>query len=263
MRLNEVEQAWEIEADSFARRFGGLRPVRLAQDVLILERRPVLISVGYALVRKIPVDVVVTAYPHRTPLATHEEVAADYGKALSAAGLACDERRTGHLSYASYNRRLVITIRPGTVTERVAITDGVTGLEPSYRSDEASFPHPDFVGAFCTALVKTASTGGQAADLPTRSRGGAPKAENLIPACVAFLLKEHGIQPDKKINGLLDDHVLNDGWKRSHSERSLFKYALKGTSLHQQVWDNSRKKAVVRDPLIDAAWTLFWEGYEE
>jgi hypothetical protein len=110
MRLKEDEQVWETEADRFARRFGGLRPLRIAQGTLILERRPILAAVGYARVSKSPVEVVVTVYPHRTPLATFKEVAAEYDKVLSAAGLTCDERRTGHLNYAFFNRRLKISI---------------------------------------------------------------------------------------------------------------------------------------------------------
>jgi hypothetical protein len=85
----------------------------------------------------------------------------------------------------------------------------------------------------------------------------------LVPACLAFLLKRYGIHPDGEINALLDDYVLDAHWKPDAKDRVLFRAAIKGTSPHEQVWRDSRKRAIVHDPLIDAAWTLFWEGYEE
>src|SRR5215211_2016856 len=48
------ERIWDEEADRFARRFGGLKLVRVVQGVLILERRPVFIAIGYSLTTKNP-----------------------------------------------------------------------------------------------------------------------------------------------------------------------------------------------------------------
>jgi hypothetical protein len=95
VKLGQGKQAWNEEADRFARRFGGLRPVRVAHGVLILERRPVLITIEYALAAKTPEEAIITVYPHRTPLAKPEEVASLYDKTLADAGIAHDERRTG------------------------------------------------------------------------------------------------------------------------------------------------------------------------
>jgi hypothetical protein len=230
-----------------------------------LERKSVLVTVGYALVSKTPVEAVITAYPHRSPLASPAEVADDYSKALSAAGLTSDEQRSGHLSYTFYHRRLQIAVKPGTVMKPTIITEGVTVPYPGWRSVETSFPRPSLVADFYGALVKMATAGGLDADLPTRRRGKVPDADNLIPACVAFLLKEYGVHPDKAINGLLVEHVLGAEWKtgRLPYEIEQFRSGDRGSSLHEQVWGNSRKKSIVREPLIDAAWTLFWEGYEE
>jgi hypothetical protein len=255
--LSEDRQAFHEEADRFARRYGGLRPVKVAGGTLILERQPALVTIDYGVVHDDPVGVTISVYPHRTPVTTSEDIASIYGKVLTDAGIACDERRTGRLSFNFHNRRLEIAIVPGTDIERLGEP------QPGWRFDEASFPHPRLVGALCEALAVTASAGGFAADLPTRKSGHPPKTENLVPACVAFLLKGYGIQPDKEINGWLDDYVVDDAWKSDMQDRDLFRVALKGTSIHEQVWGNSRKNSIVRDPLIDAAWTLFWEGYDE
>jgi hypothetical protein len=50
----EGKEAWDEEADRFARRFGGLRPVRVVDGVLILKRRRVLVTIGYAPIAKTP-----------------------------------------------------------------------------------------------------------------------------------------------------------------------------------------------------------------
>jgi hypothetical protein len=261
--LQGDEQAWAEEADRFARRFGGLWPLRITQGTLILERRPVLIAVGYALAQETPLDVVVTVYPHRTPLATSAEVASLYDKALSEAGIPHDNK-IGHLDFAYFNSRLEITIRPGVVTERATITEGVTVPQAGWRSDVASFPRPRYVGALCEALVATESAEGFKSALPNRRRSRPPKTENLVPACVVYLLREYGIQPDKEINGPLYRYVLAGTWKTDHPPHKVgqFKNADRGSSLHEQVWGNSRKEFLVGKPLIDAAWTLFWEGDE-
>jgi hypothetical protein len=136
------KRTWHEEADRFARRFGGLRPVRIAQGTLILERQRALITVGYDPTHGTPVDVVVTVYPHRTPLATSAEVASLYDKKLCDVGIPHDVQKTGHLDFAFFNRRLVITIRPGTIIERATITDGFTLPRPGWRTDTAAFPTP-------------------------------------------------------------------------------------------------------------------------
>jgi|SRR5215211_1554757 len=140
------ERIWDEEADRFARRFGGLRPVRVANEVLILERRPALVTINYACVAETPEKVTINVYPHRTPLATADDVARLYYKTLSDAGIAHNEQRTVRLSSNFHNRRLEIWISPGTVIERTTVTEGFTVPQPGWRIDKASFPHPDLVG---------------------------------------------------------------------------------------------------------------------
>jgi len=236
--LQGDEQAWTEGANRFARRFGGLRPVRIANGILILERQPVLVTVGYARTHKTSVDVVVTVYPHRAPLAAPAEVAMLYDKALSDAGLAHEERRTAHLSFAFYNSRLEITVRPGTVIKRATITEGVTVSKPGWRSDEAPFPHPHLMGELYGTLRKEF-----ARELATRIRSRPPKSKHLVPACVAYLMECHG-ERRKGIHKLLNDHVVC-------GTGTEFKNA--GLSETVQLWRNARKNSVVCDPLMDAA----------
>ena len=265
VELWKDEEAWDEEADKFARRFGGLRPVRVAHGVLILERRSALVTIDYAPVAKTPVGVTISVYPHRTPLAKAGEVASLYDRVLSNAGIPRDERCSVRLGSNLYNRRLEIWIEPGTTVERAIVTEGLTVPQLGWRLDKkASFPQPRLVGDLCAALVATASVEGFAADLPTRKSSRSPKPENLVPACIAFLLEAYGVD-HQKIYRLLDECVLDETWK-SHLdlpwwERDSFRRAATGT-LKNQVSRLARQNTNVRDPIIDATWTLFWEGYE-
>lgn len=220
-------------------------------------------TIGYAPIAKTPEEVIITVYPHRTPLAKAKEVASQYEQTLSDAGIAHDEECAVRLSSNRYNRHLEICIQPGTIVERTIVTEGFTVPQPGWRLDmKTSFPRPGLVGDLCAALIATASAEGLAAELPTRKASHPPEAENLVPACVAFLLKKYGIQSDKKINGWLEDYVLGDTWKTDAKHRTIFREAIKGTSPHAQVWRDANKTSLICDPLTDAAWTLFWEDYE-
>jgi hypothetical protein len=41
LKLSEDRQAWNNEVDKFVRRYGSLRPVRVVDGILILEKLPV------------------------------------------------------------------------------------------------------------------------------------------------------------------------------------------------------------------------------
>jgi hypothetical protein len=265
VRLWGDEQVWDEEADRFARRFGGLRPERVVDGVLVLERRSVLVTINYAPAANTPEEVIISVYPHQTPLAKAEEVASLYDRTLSDAGIVHDERCSVRLGSNLYNRRLEIWVQPGTIVERATVTEGLTVSQPGWRLDKkASFPQSRLVGDLCAALVATASAGGFAAELPTRRRSHPPNPENLVPACVAFLLEGYGVD-HQDIYRLLDERVLDETWK-SHLdppwwERDSFRRAATGT-LKNQVSRLAHDNANVRGPLMEAAWTLFWEGYE-
>ena len=264
VRLRGDEQAWNIEADRFARRYSGLRPVRVVDRVLILERRRVLVTINYAPIAKTPEGVTISVFPHRTPVANAKEVASLYERTLLDAGIAHDERCSVRLGSTLYNKRLEIWIEPGAIVERTMVTEGFTVPQPGWRLDKkASFPHSRLVGDLCAALVAAASAEGFDADIPTRRRSHPPEPENLVPACVAFLLKSYGVD-HQEIYRLLDERVLDETWKSDLPswERDSFRRAATGT-LKNQVSRLAHHDANVCHPLTDAAWTLFWEGYEE
>jgi hypothetical protein len=236
--LWEDEQSWAGEADSFSRRYGGLRPVEVAQGVLILEREPVSIAIAYSLAHGNPVGVVVSVYPHQTKPAEPDEVASRYSKTLSDAGISCDDQRGVNPNVGFDNDRLVLDFSPRTVAERVEEP------QPGWR-DRASFTHPRLVRRLYAGLREEF-----AQDLATRERGKPTEAKNLVPACVAFLLREYGIPPRKEIHRLLNKHELWPAGKNCSD------------SAISQLWQNVNNKSLVGGPLVDAARTLFYEGYE-
>ena len=231
-------QVWNEEADRFGRRYSGLRPARVARGVLILKRHPVSVRIDRS------VAATVSVYPHQAALAEPKEVAAEYGKRLSDAGISCDEQRRVNLSVFFRDDRLELDISPGTVTEEIEEP------ERGWRIDKASFPHPRLVGKLYTVLCEEFAT-----DLAVRMSSRSPETRNLVPACVAFILSEYGMERSR-IHRLLDKHVLCEpgGVLNGNPSRT------------NQLWNNrgagAGNNAVVRDPLIDAARTLFYEGHE-
>jgi hypothetical protein len=242
VELRNDEQVWDKEADRFARRYSGLRPVRVAGEVLILERLSVFVGITYDTRRNSPEGVAVSVCPHRT-LVEPEEAASLYDKALSKAGVP-HEARTGNLSFDIENDRLVISIWPGTVAERIEEP------QPGWRLDNAPFPHPRLVRQFYAVAREEFRR-----ELAARRAGPKPEADNLVPACVAFLLRNYGIRGRKKIHKLLNKHVLSNTWKGLPEDGY-------GNSATYQLWKDVKNRAKVGGPLMDASWTLFWEGAE-
>ena len=87
-----------------------------------------------------------------------------------------------------------------------------------------------------------------------RTAGEPPEAQNLVPACVAFLLRAYGLEGRKEIHHLLNEHVLCEIGKElqlGYTDNATY-----------TLWRSVKNEALVRGPLLDAAWTLFYEGYE-
>jgi hypothetical protein len=122
-----------------------------------------------------------------------------------------------------------------------------------FRADLTPFPSPRIVGGFYEMLLGKPSGDGFHKRLAPRTRGPAPSAYNLIPACVAFYLRNNGkIQSPKEIHRLLNEHVLRETHKvlpegDTNSESS-------------QLWQDVNNPIKVRNPLFDVERTLYSEG---
>jgi hypothetical protein len=238
-QLAEDGKPQEKEANGFARRYSGLKPDWVVDDVLILKRFPVSVRIGYGIVRGDPQAVTVEVYPHQSALAEPKVIAELYAQKLAETGISCDEKDCGNLSYSFHNDRLEPDILPGTAVER---TD-----EPRWQIDRASFPHPQLVGGLYEPLRREFIEA-----LATRTSSGPPKSRNLVPACVGFLLNEYGIERGRRMYRWLDKHVLSEKGPKLDDNPSRI----------NQLRNTMDTKPMVRNPLMDCMRTLFWEGFE-
>ena len=201
----EHSEKWRAEADRFVSEYLSLRPLKVVDEVLLLERLPASVQIHNYPETDIPQKVEITAYPHRVP-ASPEHVANLYEETLSDAGIPCGESTKGYMGFEFDNDRLYVRIsqRRPVYTAYKHITWPAT-----------PFPRPTLVREFYRALLGTSSNEGFARRLATRRRGGPPAADNLIPAYVACLLKNvGGIEERKNIHRLLNEYVLRETWKK-------------------------------------------------
>jgi hypothetical protein len=233
-------KSWEHETAEFVSRYGSLRPVWIVDDVLILERLPISVVVDKDSGTGVVEEVTITVYAQRQ-LAEPRYVGSRYEEVLESAHLPHDESKTARLGFTFQERHLVITVQR--VNDKAA---------PTWQGTLA-FPHPRVVQEFYRMLIGKFSGDGFARYLAARERGGAPLPDNLIPACVAFYLREYGeIGGRKEVHRLLDEHVLANTWKKLPQDGY-------GSSATYQLWKDVNNPAKVGNPLMDVAYTL-WSG---
>jgi len=242
LRSEGDKRLWKAEAHKFTLRYGGLRPVRVAEGSLILEQQPLSVDIDYDVSGQYAKGVMVNLYPNRK-LALPEDVATVYEETLCGAGISCDEKHTARLSFFFRNRALKIDIEPGAVVERLEEP------QPGWRIDKAPFPHPHLVARFYRMLREEF-----AQKLATRMRGKPPETKNLVPACVAFFLRAYGLEGRVEVHRLLNKYVLSE----------IGKQLVEGYTDAETVklWRDVGNDSLVGGPLRNSAWTLFYEGYE-
>jgi hypothetical protein len=242
--VQEDPKAWRVEAEKFTQKHPGLRPIRVVDGIVILERLPVSVHIhSYPGTEdEAPREVAVTLYPHPR-LASPEHVAAFYEKTLSIAGIACEEQRRAYMGFEfSKEGYLIMSIERSDVPlarKRAGIV---------LRGREPRFPHPIVVREYYRMLLGRSSGNGSARHLTMRKRGRDPEADTLIPACVAFYLRNYGeIESRKEIHHLLNEHVLCESWKTLPIEG----YSSSETT---QLWRDVKK---VKNRLLSAAYALY------
>jgi hypothetical protein len=114
-KLAQDSEAWEREADAFVSTYGRLRPVRVVDGILILERLPLSIKIKYKWKTEQPEEVLFSVYAHRQPAKT-QHVASFYEKTLLAADVPYGESRTGRMGFELYDNHLVIIVGRGSIT---------------------------------------------------------------------------------------------------------------------------------------------------
>ena len=187
----------------FEQRFRGLTPIGISDDVLVLKTLPISVDVSRypdtSILKEIRINVFMR---HVKP----PEVAARYKWELEQAGVPYDESTQASVGYRSSGTYLSIVVDPGKDLD----VDQVARL--SSRDGQLTFPPPMFVRdnyASAKGSVTKKRFRGLGYSLGGRQSGDAAKADNLIPACVAWYLREQGgIADDHRVATLLNRELL-------------------------------------------------------
>jgi hypothetical protein len=190
--------------------------VKVIDGVHIVEREP--ISAGILVQRRppdnesrhIPRGILIQVFSHKKVVGP-ERVASVYKEELAAKGIPCESSRGASIKFEFVGNRLYLTIMPA----------------QNASVDRIAFPPPRLVSAFYRGLMEEFSK-----RLTTRGREF--EAYNLIPACVAFLLRvSGGIKSRKEVHRLLNDFVF--------CEKKLPEEGYASTSEVVQLWGDVHK----------------------
>jgi hypothetical protein len=244
-RIQDTDTLREQFSTDFYQRFKGLTPVTLSDEVLILRWLPIFLNaVKYSettVVKEIVIDVFMRSVDP-------EQVAEHYRRWLNEQGLTYDKSSRGTFSWMFSNAHLAMTVGPGK-----ELNEGqVSRLFSSGR--QLMFPPPQLVGDLYSGLkgsVNPRRFRGFAYALGGRQSGPATSPANLIPACVAWYLREQGGISDKhRLARLLNQHLLKPCRKREI-----------GVTSDNPVWKNIDK---VADSIkrVELALQESWEPHQ-
>jgi hypothetical protein len=187
----------------FRQRFKGLEPRCLSDGVLILESKRLSPEVfrypNTPILKEIEIDVFMRSVKP-------QEVADCYKLELEQEGVPYDESSEGSFVYRGYPTHLSLVVGPG----KNLNADQVARLSSTRR--QLIFPPPELVRGFYDDLkgsVYRETVRGFTHVLGGRQSGEAAKADNLIPACVAwYLRKQGGVADDHRLARLLNREIL-------------------------------------------------------
>ena len=195
----------------------AVRVVNVVDEVPILERIPVTFSSSRGPLPPYTLySINGSVFPYKR-LATAEEIARGYQQVLDNEGLEWGENGT-RMTYEFQDWYLWLSVERGSF---------IAG------DSHGPWPPPRFVGRVAHAAIQEFSN-----HLVIRRRGGQKNLDNLIPAMVAYLLRNSipvgtEVEGRKEVHRLLNRHVLCDvPWKPLPEDG----YA--NTSEVVQLWNN-------------------------
>jgi hypothetical protein len=206
-------ERWEAEVDRFVRACPTFRPNGVVDGVVMLERLSVSVKIhNYAHPEIVMPKMVTGEVSPSFRMTKPEHVAALYERVLTSAGIPCTEGLRGAMRWR-FNKfpghRLLIDVEHSYGSEA-----RVEHLAQMYPGGKPVFSHPSTIREYYKMLMGKPEGPGFAPHLVGRSRGYAPAADTVVPACVAAYLRYNGgIEGRKEIHGLLNEHVLCGTWK--------------------------------------------------
>jgi hypothetical protein len=232
---------WADAVDAFSRRCPSIRPVEVVDGVVVLERVPMSVRIDNYPIQdvEVPRVIVLAIYPHTKP-PTLEQVAARYDSELAAADIPHTESKEGRFEFSSRDGHLLIEVHH----RRTSIPRDHIGVV--FRDRKPKFPHPRLVGTFCKMLLGTTSKDGFVRFLVPRKRGPTPPPDTIIPASVAFYLRDFGgMKEGIEAHRLLNEQVLRTHWKTLPEGHS--------NSASNQLWQNADK---AKNKLLSASYAI-------
>ena len=232
----------EALARELARRCnGGLQPVgRSEEGSLVVASAPAAASLEYYQGTQIPEQVDLRMFPHRAPTDTRSEVyaadraVASYKEAMAAASIPHDND-TGQGPVDSYFESGVMHV---TIRQLEWPLDQANHAPIVFSDHMPVFPHPDLVRNLCLAYLKGPNSSGFLRFLKPRKAGRSSDFGNLIPGCVAALLRDDGDLQWPSVRRLLNqqkifepvrgpfpEDELEHGYEQYHSRRKALEKA--------------------------------------
>jgi hypothetical protein len=220
----DSQKTREALARDLARRCnGGLWPVRRGgEGTLIVASVPAAASLEYYQGTQIPEQVDLKMFPHRAPTGTRSEVyaadraVASYKAAMADASIPHDGN-SGQGPVDSYLESGVmhVTIRHSEWPLAQA------NHAPIVFSDRMPvFPHPDLAHNLCLAYLKGPNSSGFLRFLKPGKSGRGSDFGNLIPGCVAALLREEDV-PWSSVRRLLNQQKIYEPFRGPFPEHEL------------------------------------------
>jgi hypothetical protein len=222
---------------------GGLRPVgRGEEGSLVVASVPAAAWVEHYRGTQIPEQVDIRMFPHRAPNGTRSEVyaadcaVASYQEAVAAADIRHDND-SGQGPVDSYFESGVLHV---TIRHREWPLDQPSHAPIVFSIRMPVFPHPDLVRNLCLAYLKGPNSSGFLRFLKPRGSGRSSDFGNLIPGCVATLLRDDGdlqwpavrqlLNQQKifeSVRGPFPEDELERGYEQYHSRRKALEKSTK------------------------------------
>lgn len=202
----EDRAQWGSACEQFLREHGGAVPMDTVDGVVILARPSVDGGVGMYPIpdMEIPEQVVLRILPYTTT-PDFEYIASVYESILTNYDVAYGMSHAGSIDFEFDLGALRVT------TYANAKSGGRVPREHAQAvfgdGEKPEFLHPRLMAAFCQTLLGTGSGDGFGRLLADRKRGKSPDPVRLIPACVAFYLKEYGGVGRVEAHRLLKKHL--------------------------------------------------------
>jgi hypothetical protein len=228
----------------FLQRHDGMVPIDVVDGVVILSWIPVDGGVRMYPIpdEEIPEEVTIRILPHTRRLEP-EHIASVYESILSSYEVSYGKSGNGGIDFEFAGGELLV--------RTFASTDTASRIPPEhaaaiFRDRKPEFIHPRLMAAFCQTLLGSGTGDGFARILTRRKRGDDPSHVKLIPACVAFYLKEYGGLRGKAAHRLLNKHL--SGYVAKFPEQGS------SESPNNELWRDAKKAG---QKLLTAAHAIY------